>query len=323
MLKLVSRFGRWMRNYLREARVHPGNISPSNSRSGQTATRVTQNLECPICLQPVDVSVASYCSNTPCNAHYHRQCIEQWKEHNQGNLTCTLCTLRTICLKPKKNRRTKRNRRGSNARTIMIQPAENAPARRQDPPARRPVQSAPARRQDPPARRPDAPVRRPDAPVRRPVQSAPARRQDPPARRPVQSAPARRQDHLARRPGRTNRQVDIPPLRRDRPHHNHSRHSITGDRVLIRRNATSRDQRSMIDRVLNNSPLNDHAYNRQIHDSITMNRHRYREQIISPRDDLPYIYHLNNRANRERDLARHRIRHRYQLNTSQTTPYLV
>ncbi len=277
MLKLVSRFGRWMRNYLREARVHPGNISPSNSRSGQTATRVTQNLECPICLQPVDVSVASYCSNTPCNAHYHRQCIEQWKEHNQGNLTCILCTLRTICLKPKKNRRTKRNRRGSNARTIMIQPAENAPARRQDPPARRPVQSA----------------------------------------------PARRQDHLARRPGRTNRQVDIPPLRRDRPHHNHSRHSITGDRVLIRRNATSRDQRSMIDRVLNNSPLNDHAYNRQIHDSITMNRHRYREQIISPRDDLPYIYHLNNRANRERDLARHRIRHRYQLNTSQTTPYLV
>ena len=316
MFKIVSRLGRWMVNYLREAKIHPGNNSPSNNRSDRTTTTVARNLECPICLQPVDISVASYCINKPCNAHYHRHCIEQWKEHNQGNLTCTLCTLKTICLKPRKNKRN-RNRRGSNTRTIMIQPAD-APVRRPDAPARRP--DAPAWRRNvsdtttTTVRRHNASARRPDAPVRR--HNAPAWRPDAP-------------DTTVRRSRRNAQHVDIPPLRRERAVATNSRHSIAGDRALIRRHVTGREQRSMIDRVLNNSPLNDQSYNRHLHDSITINRHRNRnrererEQIIAPSDDLPYIYELNNRANRERDLARHRIRHRYHLNTSQTSPLLV
>ena len=155
MFKWVSILWNRLRNNPNVNQIHPGDItSETNSRisSRVRPAPVVTNLECPICLQPVDVNVASYCKNSPCNAHYHLQCIEQWREHNRGNLTCTLCTLNTVCLRPKKRRKPKKNKKrnsGSNPRTIFIQPPEPSPrqvTRTQRPRTQRPRRHRPINR---------------------------------------------------------------------------------------------------------------------------------------------------------------------------------
>ena len=157
MFKWVTILWNRLRNNPNVNQIHPGDITSETSTciipSGENyrnRTRprrdpVVANLECPICLQPVDINVASYCKNSPCNAHYHLQCIEQWREHNRGTLTCTLCTLNTVCLRPKKRRKPKKNKRrnsGANPRTIVIHPPDTAPrqvTRTQRPLRHRPI----------------------------------------------------------------------------------------------------------------------------------------------------------------------------------------
>ncbi len=48
------------------------------------ASRNTNVVECPICLQNVNIKNACYCKNRPCNAYYHKLCIERWKTRNNG-----------------------------------------------------------------------------------------------------------------------------------------------------------------------------------------------------------------------------------------------
>lgn len=95
---------------------HP--VRPPMSPVARLVPRATSRPECPICLEYVNPAEASYCKNKPCGALYHRQCIQQWREHNQGQLSCTLCTLKTINLKPRK-----RLGRRSGPQTIHIQPS--------------------------------------------------------------------------------------------------------------------------------------------------------------------------------------------------------
>ncbi len=95
---------------------HP--VRPPMSPVARPVPRTTSRPECPICLEYVNPAEASYCKNKPCGAMYHSQCIQQWREHNQGQLSCTLCTLKTINLKPRK-----RLGRRSGPQTIHIQPS--------------------------------------------------------------------------------------------------------------------------------------------------------------------------------------------------------
>ena len=129
MFKWVSILWQKVLYNFQVTQIHPENVITENNTRETTRRQpipVVTNLYCPICLQSVDTNVASYCKNTPCNAHYHRQCIEQWMEYNRGTLTCTLCTLPTVCLRPKKKRKPKRNKnriRASNPITVFIQPS--------------------------------------------------------------------------------------------------------------------------------------------------------------------------------------------------------
>ena len=203
MLRVAAaRLWHKIKNHLARVRVHPshleGYLSNNNNVNNSNRDNPPEERECPICLQQVRVEEASYCENRPCNAYYHRHCIQQWKEHNGGKLTCTLCTLETIRLKPKKRRgrtrpslpnRTSRVNRPSRPQTIYIQPqvqAANPPSPRQvrrEP--SRPVRrhsSRPVRREPvgPVRREPSRPVRRePVGPVRRepvgPVRREPSR----------------------------------------------------------------------------------------------------------------------------------------------------
>ena len=94
----------------------PNNKNNKNNKNNNN--KITS--DCPICLQPVTISIASYCKNSRCNAYYHRECIQRWKENNHGCLNCVLCTTNNISLTPKKTIR--RNRQ---INTINITPPTN------------------------------------------------------------------------------------------------------------------------------------------------------------------------------------------------------
>ncbi len=95
----------------------PYQVRPPMSLVDRPFLRTTSRRECPICLEYVNSAEASCCKNKPCGAMYHRQCIQLWREHNQGQLSCALCTLKTINLKPRK-----RLGRRPGPQTIHIQP---------------------------------------------------------------------------------------------------------------------------------------------------------------------------------------------------------
>lgn len=130
----------YLSKYLSKIKTFIATIKPTNTNYGQNHInhdiRIRNSdhgnvVDCPICLQPVTVNIACYCKNKKCKAHYHRQCIQQWKQHNHGSLKCVLCTVENVCLNPPK-----KQKRVKPLNTIYIEPIENTQSSRPTIPSR-------------------------------------------------------------------------------------------------------------------------------------------------------------------------------------------
>lgn len=98
------------------------NVTENNNRSDDSSqTEIVNkrpkkkkiNKTCPICLEKINCEEKSdktICKNKQCRACYHKKCINEWaKTKGTNDISCLLCTLKTIKVKATLERGTNRN----------------------------------------------------------------------------------------------------------------------------------------------------------------------------------------------------------------------